>query len=247
MSRSRSSGSRGTAMNCTTLVRSSRSRRLFKTIRLSGQLAARSCSTSPAVEPNRIAQTPIWLRATRTFPRAQSPIANSISSAAALLIDAISRATKSLTIRFIGLTPVVCSTDDTTNATSVAHSDFRLRIGDVGHFAQKIAGWIANAPSVPTALKAAGRLPRKQGLLALNTPRVARERPVVPHHPVTRNGDREVVRGAGAGNRTHCVGRTDASRDFRVGDGLTDRHPLERLPHPPLERGAADVKRQIET
>src|SRR5258708_12720356 len=100
---------------------------------------------------------------------------------------------------------------------------------------------------VPAALKAAGRLPRKQGLLALDTPRVARERPVVPHHPVTRDGDREVVRGAGAGNRAHCVGRADPLRDFRVGDGLTDPDPLDPPPHPPLERGAADVERQIET
>ena len=101
--------------------------------------------------------------------------------------------------------------------------------------------------TVSAALKAAGRLARKQGLLALNTPRVAGERPVVPHNPVTRDGDREVIRGAGAGNRAHCVGRADPPGDFRVGDSLTDRDPLECLPHPPLERGAADVKRQIET
>ena len=85
-----------------------------------------------------------------------------------------------------------------------------------------------------------------QGLLALNTPRVARERSVVSHHPVTRYGDREVVCGAGAGNRAHGVGRTDPLRDFRVGGGSADRDLLERLPHPPLERSAADVKRQIE-
>ena len=56
----------------------------------------------------------------------------------------------------------------------------------------------------------------------------------------------QALGGARAGNRAHCVGRADPSRDFRVGDGLTNRDPLERLPHPPLERGAADVKRQIE-
>lgn len=57
-----------------------------------------------------------------------------------------------------------------------------------------------------------------------------------------------MVRGAGAGNRAYGVGRADPLRDFRVGDGLTDLDLLERLPHPPLEPGAADdVERQIET
>src|SRR3984893_17183123 len=146
-------------MNCRTLVRSSRSRRLLEAIRLSGKLAARSCSTSPAVEPNRIAQTPIGLRATRTFPRALSPITNPISWAAPLLIDAVSREARSVTIRFIGLTPVVCSADDTTNATAVAHSGFRLRIDDVNYLAQKVAGWIANAPTGARNIKGCGRPP----------------------------------------------------------------------------------------
>jgi hypothetical protein len=79
------------------------------------------------------------------------------------------------------------------------------------------------AKRCPQHLKASRRLARKQGLLALNTPRVAGERPVVPHNPVTRDGDREVIRGAGAGNRAHSVGSADPSGDFRVGDSLTDR------------------------
>jgi hypothetical protein len=78
-------------MNCRILVKSALSRRLFETIRLPGKLAARSCSTSSAVAPNRIAQTPIGLRETRTFPRAQSPTTNSISCAATLLIDVSGR------------------------------------------------------------------------------------------------------------------------------------------------------------
>ena len=86
-----------------------------------------------------------------------------------------------------------------------------------------------------------------QGLLALNPPRIARQRSVVPHHAVTRYGDREVVRGAGTGNRTYGSGRTNSLRDFCVGNCLADRDLLERLPHPPLEGSAADVKRQIET
>src|SRR6202011_6262946 len=97
-------------------------------------------------------------------------------------------------------------------------------------------GGVRTRRAVPAAQRAGGRLARKQGLLALNTPRVAGERPVVPHNPVTRDGDREVIRGAGAGNRTHRVGRADPLRDFRIGDGLADRDLLERLPHPPLER-----------
>src|SRR6202011_3667999 len=137
----------------------SRSRRLLKTIRLCGKLAARSCSTSPAVEPNRIAQTPIGLRATRTFPRAQSPITNSIWCAAALLIDAVSRDARSVTIRFIGLTPAVCSADDTTSTTAVAHSGFRLHIGDVSYFGQKVAEWIANAPNSARSIKGCGPPP----------------------------------------------------------------------------------------
>jgi hypothetical protein len=192
---------------------------------------------------------PIELRAIRAFPKAQSPIANSISAAApTLLIDAISREAKSVVIIFMCRTPVVCSADDTTNATAAAHSGSRFQIDDVvGYFAQKEAGGLANEPTAAAASMAAGRFPRKQGLLALNTPRIARERPVVPHHAVTRYGDREVVGGAGTGNRAYGVGRTDPLRDFRVGDSLADRDLLERLPHPPLERGAADVKRQIET
>src|ERR1700693_1901931 len=47
-----------------------------------------------------IAQTPIGLRATRTFPRAQSPTTNSISCAAPLVIDAVSRGAGSATINF---------------------------------------------------------------------------------------------------------------------------------------------------
>src|ERR1700724_3600671 len=138
MSRSRSRGSRSMAMNCSTLVGSSQSRRSFEIIRLSGKLRARSCATSAAVEPNRIAQTPIGLRATRTFPRPQSPTTNSISCAAPLVIDAVSRGASSATINFIGLTPVVYPADDTTNATALAHSDFRLHIEDATYVAQKV-------------------------------------------------------------------------------------------------------------
>jgi hypothetical protein len=68
----------------------------------------------------------------------QSPTTNSISCAATLLIDAVSRDARSVTIRFIGLTPVVYPADDTTNATALAHSDFRLHIEDVGCVAQKV-------------------------------------------------------------------------------------------------------------
>src|SRR5258708_23972096 len=93
---------------------------------------------------------------------------------------------------------------------------------------------------------ASGRFPCKQGLLALHTPRIARERAVVPHHAVTRNSDRQVVCGAGAGDGTDRFGRTDLLRDLRVGDGLTNRDVLERLPHTPLEGGAAHIERQIE-
>jgi len=55
------------------------------------------------------AATPIGLRATRTFPRAQSLTTNSISCAAPLVIDAVSLDARSATIRFMGLTPVVLS------------------------------------------------------------------------------------------------------------------------------------------
>jgi len=54
------------------------------------------------------------------------------------VIDAVFRGASSATNNFIGLTPVAYPVDDTTNATALAHSDFRLHIEDAIYVAQKV-------------------------------------------------------------------------------------------------------------
>jgi hypothetical protein len=108
-----------------------------------------------------MAQMPAGLRATRTFPKAQSPITNSISGAAPTLVsDAVSRETKSVVIRFMCPTPVVCSADDTTNATAAAHSGPRFQIDNVVDcFAQREAAGLAYEPVADRIINGCGRLP----------------------------------------------------------------------------------------
>jgi len=43
------------------------------------------------------------------------------------------------------------------------------------------------------------------------------------------------------------LGRADPAGDLGIGNGLTDRDLLKRLPNPLLERGATHIERQIET
>ena len=91
-----------------------------------------------------------------------------------------------------------------------------------------------------------GGFPVEQKAPALDAPRISRERTVIADHAMAGNGDGEIVRRARAGDRAHRLRRPDAPRDFGVGHGLADGNLLQRLPHPLLEGGAADVERKIQ-
>ena len=62
-------------------------------------------------------------------------------------------------------------------------------------------------------------------------------------------GDRhcEIVRGTGAGDGPDRLGRADPAGDLSIGNRLTDRDLLKRLPNSSLKRGATNIERQIET
>ena len=60
------------------------------------------------------------------------------------------------------------------------------------------------------------------------------------------DGDRERVGGAGLRHRARRLRRADRAGDFGVGRGRARRDGAQRLPDPLLERGAADVERQVE-
>ncbi|SRR5579871_1749491 len=63
---------------------------------------------------------------------------------------------------------------------------------------------------------------------------------------MTGNGDSKIVRRARASDGAHSLRRSDAPGDLGVGDSVSEGDFLERLPHAPLERRAADVEREIE-
>ena len=63
---------------------------------------------------------------------------------------------------------------------------------------------------------------------------------------MTGNSDREIVRRAGARDGAHSLWRSDASGHLGVGNGLTGRDLLERLPDALLEGRAAHVERKIQ-
>src|SRR4051812_11257823 len=92
-----------------------------------------------------------------------------------------------------------------------------------------------------------GRLPIEQQALAFHAPGVAGQRAVIPHNPMAGDRHREIVCGTGAGDGPNRLGRADPAGDLSVGNGVTDRDLLERLPNPLLERGATHIERQIET
>src|ERR1051325_3793477 len=89
-------------------------------------------------------------------------------------------------------------------------------------------------------------LPLEQGLLAVGSPAIAPEVAVRADDAVAGNHERRRVRRAGARDRPGRGRHADASRDVRVGPRLPERNLPELLPHTPLERGRADVERQIE-
>src|SRR5712692_8450277 len=101
-------------------------------------------------------------------------------------------------------------------------------------------------PWAATSSTTMRRFPIEQRPLALHAPGVTRKRTVVPHHPVTRDGDGELVGRAGAGDGPGCLRRADPASDLRVGHGLARGDFLKGLPHPLLEGGTANVERQIE-
>ncbi len=63
---------------------------------------------------------------------------------------------------------------------------------------------------------------------------------------MTRNGDRDVVRGTSLRHRTHRLRRPDPLGDLAVACGRAGRDIADGGPYPLLERGAADVERQVE-
>ena len=60
------------------------------------------------------------------------------------------------------------------------------------------------------------------------------------------NGDGNIVRGAGTGDRAYRLRGADTPRDLGIGNGLADGNLLQRPPHPLLEGGAADVERKVQ-
>src|SRR5216683_3516998 len=91
------------------------------------------------------------------------------------------------------------------------------------------------------------RFPIEQRPLAPYAPGVTRERTVIPHHPMTRDGHGQLVGRARAGHGPGCLRRANPASDLQVRDRLARRDFPKRPPHPLLERSAANVERQIET
>src|SRR6266404_6576295 len=104
----------------------------------------------------------------------------------------------------------------------------------------------AEGSPFPTVSMAVGRFPIEQHALALHAPGIARKRTVVPHHPVTRDRDSEIVRGASTGDSPNGLGCADPAGDLCVGDRLANGDLLKGVPNALLESSAAYVERQIE-
>ncbi len=64
---------------------------------------------------------------------------------------------------------------------------------------------------------------------------------------MARDGDGQLVGRARAGHGPGCLRRANPASDLQVGDRLARRDFPKGLPHPLLERSAANVERQIET
>src|SRR6185437_156272 len=98
-----------------------------------------------------------------------------------------------------------------------------------------VKGSIGARADGPRASRLPGAFPVEQDAFPFDSPRISRKRTVDANHPVTGNGDREVVLGTRTGDRAHRFWRSDTPRDLGIRNGLADRNLLKRLPHTPLE------------
>src|SRR5439155_19276994 len=80
----------------------------------------------------------------------------------------------------------------------------------------------------------------------LNAPAITAQRTVFSHHAMARDDERRGVRRARTRPRACCLRLPNLPRPVRVGARLSERDPLQLLPHAPLERRRADVERQVE-
>ena len=84
----------------------------------------------------------------------------------------------------------------------------------------------------------------QQGPLPLDLPAVPAQLPVIPHHPVTGDGEGHRIRSASPSHRPAGRRLPDLPRDFTVGFGLPVRNRLQVLPNSPLEGSRLNIQRQ---
>ena len=89
-------------------------------------------------------------------------------------------------------------------------------------------------------------LDREQRAFSLDAPAISRQRAVVPDNPVTRDRNRERIRGARLRHRACPCRQADPRGDFRVARRGTRGDLAERLPHALLKCGSAYVERKVE-
>src|ERR1043165_7448310 len=84
---------------------------------------------------------------------------------------------------------------------------------------------------------------RQQRSFAFDVPLIAAEFAVFSHHAMTRNDDRDAIRGAGASHSTRRCRLADGPRNLAVRTSLTARNPPQLFPHAPLKRRRLHIQR----
>ena len=74
-------------------------------------------------------------------------------------------------------------------------------------------------------------LQRKEPLLPLKTPAIARKLPITSNDSMTRNGHCNGISGTGSSHGASCRRLPDRSCDLLIGPGLSARDLLQCLPH----------------
>src|SRR5438128_1940016 len=81
-------------------------------------------------------------------------------------------------------------------------------------------------------------LEREQRALALESPRIARQRAITADDAMTRNEDAKRIAARGCAHCAHASGRADLRRDVEIGDGRAATNACDCRPDLLLECGA---------
>jgi hypothetical protein len=84
----------------------------------------------------------------------------------------------------------------------------------------------------------------EQSPLPLHLPSIPTQLSIIPHHPMTGDGDGHRIRSASPSHSPASRRPSDLPRDFTVRFGLPVRDGLQVLPNTPLERRRLNIQRQ---